>query len=216
MAGADNYNAWLLERSAPYVGDRVLDVGAGIGTFTAMIAAGREVTAAEPDAAFVDVLRRRFANAPNIRVFAGAVGDLPESRYFDSIICFNVLEHIRDDADALRRLREKLAPAGRLLLLVPAHPFLFGAIDAALGHQRRYRKEPLRQLLEQSGFKVEVLRHVNPIGAVGWLVSARVLKRPDIAAGPLRLFDRVVPFIRQLDRVELPFGLSLWAVARAV
>ena len=88
-------------------------------------------------------------------------------------------------------------------------------MDTALGHQRRYRKEPLRRLLEESGFTVDVLRHVNPIGALGWLVSARVLKRTDIAAGPLRLFDRLVPLIRQLDRVELPFGLSLWAVARA-
>ena len=218
MEEAENYNAWLLERSAPYLGRRVLDVGAGIGTFTEALAPGREVTALEPDPAFVAALHSRFAGTPNVRVVAGDVQALDSASLparFDSIVCFNVLEHIADDNDALRRLRAQLVPGGRLLLLVPAHPRLYGPIDRALTHERRYRKDELRRLVGNAGLTVEVVRHVNPVGALGWLVSARVLRRGDIPAGPLRIFDRVVPLLRMLDRVELPFGLSLWAVARA-
>lgn len=215
MAAADNYNAWLLDRSRRYLGRRVLDVGAGIGTFTEMVAPGRHVTAAEPDPAFASVLRRRFANAPNVRIVEAEADTLEPglvSDSFDSVICFNVLEHIPDDLEALRRFRQQLAPEGRLLLLVPAHPLLYGPVDRELGHHRRYRKDALRRLLVQAGFTIETLRYVNPIGALGWLVSARLFRRRGVPAGPLRLFDRLVPLFRGLDRFEVPFGLSLWAV----
>jgi SAM-dependent methyltransferase len=133
---------------------------------------------------------------------------------FDSIVCLNVLEHIRDDTAALRRFHDLLAPGGRLLLLVPAHQVLYGRADQELGHERRYSKRLLQRVLEQSGFAVEVARHVNPVGAAGWLVSGRLLRRTDIPSGALRAYDRAVPLLHALDRVELPFGLSLWVVGR--
>jgi SAM-dependent methyltransferase len=217
MAQADNYNTWLLDRSRPYLGRRVLDVGAGLGTFTELAAAGREVVALEPEAAFATDLRRRFAGRPNVQVVEAEADELEgESGPFDSVICFNVLEHIPDDQGALRQFHSRLAPGGHLLLLVPAHPFLFGAIDRIVQHERRYKREPLRLLLEQTGFAVQTVRYVNPLGALGWLVSGRVLGRGQIPKGPLRLYDNLVPLLRALDRLELPFGLSVWAVARRV
>jgi 2-polyprenyl-3-methyl-5-hydroxy-6-metoxy-1,4-benzoquinol methylase len=219
MAEADRYNAWLLDRSTPFLGQRILDVGAGIGTFAEKVAPGRElVVAVEPDPAYEATLAARLSDKTNVRVMQVEVADLRSDLFeggFDSIICFNVLEHIPDDEAALRILRAQLAPRGRLLLLVPAHPFLFGAIDRTVGHERRYQRDTLRSLLEKAGFAVEVLRYVNPLGAVGWFVSARVLRRRDVPEGPLRLYDRLVPALRVLDRIELPFGLSLWAVARS-
>jgi 2-polyprenyl-3-methyl-5-hydroxy-6-metoxy-1,4-benzoquinol methylase len=216
MAQADNYNTWLLDRSRPYLGRRVLDVGAGLGTFTELAADGREVVALEPEAAFATDLRTRFAGRPNVQIVEAEAGELEESEPFDSVLCFNVLEHIPDDEGALRQFHSRLAPGGHLLLLVPAHPFLFGAIDRAVHHERRYRREPLRRLLEQTGFAVQTARYVNPLGALGWLVSGRVLGRGEIPTGPLRLYDSLVPLLRALDRLALPFGLSVWGVARRV
>ncbi len=214
MALARLYNEWLLERAGPYLGDRVLDFGAGTGTFTELVATGRRlVVAAEPDPEYVPRLRERFAGRSNVEVLALA-GGAELAGDFDSALCLNVLEHIHDDAGALRWLRAALRPGGRLLLLVPAHPFLYGPIDEMLEHERRYAKRALRALLGTSGFEVEVLRRVNPVGAVGWLVSGRLLRRRQIPGGPLRLYDMLVPALRALDRVELPLGLSLWAVAR--
>jgi hypothetical protein len=102
-----------------------------------------------------------------------------------------------------------------LLLLVPAHPRLYGGYDRAAGHERRYSKRTLRGRLLGAGFEVDTLRHVNPLGAVGWLARVRLRRGDEWPSGSFRAFDRLVPALRHLDRVPLPFGLSLWAVARA-
>jgi SAM-dependent methyltransferase len=214
MESARNYNAWLFARCERYLGRRVLDAGAGIGTFAERAAVAREVVAVEPDPELAPILRSRFNGDAGVVVVEGTVDDVRGE--FDSIICFNVLEHIRDDEGTLRRFHELLAPEGRLLLLVPAHRRLYGAIDRAVAHERRYEKAELRERLIATGFDVEVLRLVNPVGAVGWFVSSRLRKRDEVPGGPLLVFDKLVPALRLLDRVELPLGLSLWAVARRV
>jgi SAM-dependent methyltransferase len=218
MAAAANYNAWLLERSRPYLGQRVLDIGAGVGTLTdALSSLCDSVVAAEPDPVLVQALEERFASALNVTVVeadAASIGRAEVPRPFDSIVCFNVLEHIPDDVGAVEVFRSELRPGGRLLLLVPAHPFLFGSLDRMLEHERRYAKPNLEELLAQCGFAIDVLQYVNPVGALGWLVSGRIMRRQQIPEGPLRLFDRFVPVLQSLDRVHLPFGLSLWAAAR--
>jgi SAM-dependent methyltransferase len=214
MAAAERYNAWLLDRAEPYLGRRVLDVGAGIGTFTELLAPLCElVVAVEADPEFTRILEQRFADHSSVKVVhAEAESSLPDGP-FDSIVCFNVLEHIAADDEALTSFRGRLAPGGALLLLVPAHPRLYGATDRMLGHERRYRKPQLRGRLENAGFSVDVLRYVNPVGALGWLVSARLLSREEIPRASLAVFDRTVPLVRHLDRLRLPVGLSLWAIA---
>ena len=212
MEAARNYNAWLFSRCEPHLGRRVLDVGAGIGTFVELAAPGREVVAVEPDPAFWPVLAERFGESPNVEVVQGTADDVAGS--FDSILCLNVLEHIADDLSTLCRFHELLVPGGKLLLLVPAHPSLYGGIDRAMAHERRYRKAELRRRLVAAGFEVDTLRLVNPAGALGWLVSSRLRRREHVPEGQLLLYDKLVPLLRFLDRVELPLGLSVWAVAR--
>jgi SAM-dependent methyltransferase len=217
MDRATNYNRWLFERAEPYLGRRVLDVGAGIGTFTALAADGREVVALEPDARFAARLRARFAAHSGVKVVeaeAEAAGAAAGDRGFDSAVCFNVLEHIDDDAAVLGDFRDVLVPGGRLLLLVPAHPSLYGAVDEVVEHRRRYRRDGLRALLASCGFEIDDARYVNPLGAAGWFVSSRLLRRKLLPERSLLLYDRLVPLLRALDAVPLPFGLSVWSVAR--
>jgi SAM-dependent methyltransferase len=216
MSLAHNYNAWLLERTRPYLGRRVLDVGAGIGTFTAELARlAQSVVALEPDPEEAAVLRSRFAAEDRVSVLQCTAAELPaDEAPFDAAICFNVLEHVRDDVEALRAVHARLRPGGHLLLLVPAHPALYGATDRAVDHARRYDRPALRRAVEAAGVELVELRHVNPVGALGWAVSSRLLRRSEIPAGPLALYDRLVPLLKALDRLRLPFGLSLWAVAR--
>ncbi|HUP32686.1 MAG TPA: class I SAM-dependent methyltransferase [Gaiellaceae bacterium] len=218
MERARNYNDWLLRRSRPYLGRRVLDAGAGSGTFSERLAAdsSRSVVAVEPDPAFELTLRQRFADDQNVVVVAADATALQAEVIggrVDSIICFNVLEHIRDHRAALQSFHDLLVEGGHLLLVVPAHPFLFGSLDEAVEHERRYRKEDVERELTAAGFRTRTLQLVNPVGAVGWLVSSRILKRRSIPARSLGLFDRLVPLLRPLDRVPLPVGLSVWAVA---
>jgi 2-polyprenyl-3-methyl-5-hydroxy-6-metoxy-1,4-benzoquinol methylase len=219
MAEAPRYAAWMLERGAGYLGERVIDLGAGVGTFTEMLAkSGRHVVAVEPDPAFASRLRQRFGGHENVEVREEDADELDRARLgraVDSIVCFNVLEHIADDARTLVKLRTLLAPGGHLLLVVPAHPFLYSSLDALLGHERRYRKADVGRLLRDTSLSIEELRLVNPIGALGWLVSARILGRRQIPLAPLRFYDRLVPLFRALDAFPLPLGLSVWAVASA-
>lgn len=212
MEGAGAYNDWVFDRARPHLGRRVLDAGAGIGTFTELAAEGREVVAVEPDPEQLAILRERVAGQANVQVVEGTIEDV--SGTFDSILCLNVLEHIPDDRGTLRLFCGLLVPGGSLLLLVPAHPALYGGIDRAVDHQRRYTKAGLSDCLREAGFTFAELRLVNPLGALGWFVSSRVLKREQIPAGPLRIYDKLVPALRMLDRADVGLGLSVWAVAR--
>ena len=210
MAGADAYNAWIVDRARPWLRGRVLDVGAGIGTHTRRLAeAADEVVALEPDRRFAAMLR---AAVPAAQVIEGDANDVEGP--FDTIVCFNVLEHIADDEATLRRLRELLAPDGALLLLVPAHPFLFGPVDTAFGHERRYTKGELAAKLRRAGLEPDALRHVNPVGALGWLAQSRIRKREQLSYRGLDFYDKLVPGLRLLEKLPLPVGLSLWAVAK--
>jgi SAM-dependent methyltransferase len=210
MAGAEAYNEWLIDRATPWLHGRILDVGAGIGTHIPRLRGyADELVALEPDPELASILRR---DLPGITLVEGDANAAEGP--FDAILCFNVLEHIADDDGTLRRFRELLAPDGALLLIVPAHPTLFGSLDESFGHERRYTKAELRTKLAGAGLTAAQLRYVNPVGAAGWLLESRILRRRHLPRGGLRLYDRLVPAMRAFDPVSLPFGLSLWAVAK--
>jgi SAM-dependent methyltransferase len=217
MSGAPRYNAWLLERALPHLGPRVIDVGAGIGIFVAQLLPTCElVVAVEPDPTDAEIMRGRFAGEPRVRVEERDAISLEQADVggpFDAAICFNVLEHIDDDVRALRAIRSQLGVGGRLCLLVPAHEALFGTIDRNVGHARRYDRATLRARFEAADLVALETRYVNPLGALGWLLSSRVLRREHVPEAPLKAYDKLVPLLRAADRLPLPFGLSVWAVA---
>jgi|APLak6261679142_1056127.scaffolds.fasta_scaffold00008_95 SAM-dependent methyltransferase len=219
-AGAPNYNRWLASAFRKWAGPRVLEIGAGIGTITAHLAPGRElVTALEVDPFYVRRLKNRFRGTPQVEPWQGdvALADWQElkARRFDTIVLSNVLEHIPDDAGAVRTFANILPPRGALILFVPALPALFGSLDHAVGHHRRYTPETLRAVLDQNGFDLEHLQWMNLVGIPGWFVNGKVLKRRVLPPLQLRVYDRIAPTLATLEaRVKLPVGLSLLAVGR--
>ena len=129
-------------------------------------------------------------------------------------MCLNVLEHIDDHRSTLMDCAHVLPPGGRLVLLVPAMPALYGTLDKALSHFRRYDREPLRRLLIESGFEVESLEYLNRIAVFGWWLSSRVLKRTVLPKDQLALFKLMMPLLKLEERRPPSFGLSLLALAR--
>jgi len=216
---APRYNEWLLERIRPFLGTDVLEIGAGIGTFTLMLAQApnvRRVLGLEPDKHLAGTLVERTKGVGNIEVLEKPVEQLTlelAGGAVDSVVCLNVLEHIQDDRTALVRMAQCLRPGGSLFLLSPAHGLLFGEVDRAVHHQRRYSKAALALLLRDTGFVIETIRYVNPVGALGWLVSSRLLKVRDIPSSSLRIYEHLVPVLKFVDRVPTPFGLSVWVRA---
>ena len=212
---AVNFTRWVGEEIRPFLGGRALEVGCGSGTHTELLARCCEaVIAVDLDPSFVAAASRRFAGNPRVEVIEGDARRLPELGRFDTIVMLDVLEHIEDDVATLAALGRRLAPGGRLVLKVPAHPSLYGALDAAIGHHRRYGRDSLALAAGRAGLALVHCRFFNLAAAPGWWLNARVLKRSEPPEGQIRLYDRLVPAFRLLDRLTgPPFGASLIAAA---
>jgi len=215
MEGAHRYNRWIYDRVRGGLGQRVLEIGCGTGTITSFMVDRQLVVGIDVVDDYIRSTSHRFDDRPNIVVRRH---DLTESidalrgYRFDSALSVNVFEHIANDEGAMKAVYALLEPGGTFTLLVPCHPALLGGFDRDIGHHRRYTKRELRRKLEASGFTVERIRRSNPVGALGWLVNVRLLGLRRLRG--TGLFDRLVPAFAVLDRVELPLGLSVIAVAR--
>lgn len=213
MREAKNYNRYLqtlVERHAAGAA-RVIDFGAGSGTFAVPSAAGGlDVTAVEPD----DELRALIV-AAGIPAVA-QVSALP-SQAFEYAYTLNVIEHIEADVDALRELRTKLIPGGRLFVYVPAFPILFTSMDAKVRHIRRYTRRSLSACLGAAGFEVQTIRYADSLGFLATLLfKAMDSGTGDVNRRLLTLYDRLAfPVSRALDTVTHRwFGKNVLALAQ--
>src|SRR5262245_54733064 len=212
------YNAFLWEQLKPFVGQRVLEVGSGTGLLTAYLASRQRVLATELDPEYVALLERTYAGRPNIEVRRldlsqlATAGLAPGS--FDTVICSNVLEHIENDAAALAAMRTLVSPGGRVVLVIPALKALYGEIDRAIEHHRRYSRDEIQDKLVRAGLAIEHLSFFNMIGVPGWWLNSRVLKRRAVPGIQARLNDFLVPLLRLEKRFGPPVGMSLLAVGR--
>jgi glycosyltransferase involved in cell wall biosynthesis len=217
LARAERYNRWILQQLAPWLGQRILEVGSGIGSFTRYLLGRDLIVATDLNQRYLRILGNTFERHTRVEVMALDLTSFDPAplaaRKLDTIVGLNVLEHIEDDRGALRRLYASLAPGGRLLLLVPAHAWLYGSIDRAIDHQRRYERAGLVAKLEEAGFLVEHTEFFNRLGVAGWWLNSRILRRTKVPALQLRLQNLLVPLLRAEAVVPLPFGLSLIAVA---
>ncbi len=209
------YNRWLHDRFDGFLGRRVLEVGSGVGNQTRYFADRERVVASDIEPHYLRELRRRFEGSQNVRVASFVFpltdaerADLRGERV-DSIVCMNVLEHIEHDAATLRDFASVLEPGGRLVLLVPALPRLYGTLDVALRHFRRYDKDGLATLVSDSGFEVKDIRFLNRPGVFGWWLNSRVLKRTVLPKGQLSAFKWLMPLLRREESIRPSFGMSL-------
>ena len=216
------YIRWQLDQFEPYLGRRVLEVGCGVGAILAQLGPRDFVMGVDVEPELADFTRKRFAGRSNhefatldITSLTVAERSKLKQHEFDTIVCSNVLEHIDDHRSAVASMGDLLVPGGALALLVPAHPALFGPYDLTDGHFRRYTKATLRELLDGANLNIERLHHFNSIGAVGWWVQYRVMRRSDQTQGDYKLMQTLVPILSAVEkRLKPPIGLSLVAVAR--
>jgi SAM-dependent methyltransferase len=218
LGRAERYNRWMFNQLAPHLGQRVLEIGSGIGNLTRYLVGRELVVATDLNPRYLRLLANTFERHTRVQLLPLDLADfdpaaLADSR-LDTIVCLNVLEHIEDDRRALRRLWETLVPGGRLVLLVPAHQRLYGAIDRAIHHYRRYERADLLSKLVEVGFQVEHTAFFNRLGVLGWYANSVLLQRTTVPGVQLRLQNLLVPLLRVESALSLPFGLSLIAVGR--
>jgi len=220
MQKATHYTDWIVRLAAPYPGGRVLEVGPGLGIVTERIYQGRVVTCAEIDQMAAEIMRSRFTDVPAVRVIDGNIeNDDWRSgtgvAEYDRAVCVNVLEHVADDLAGLRNMRAALRPGGHMFLFVPALMALYGSLDRAVGHERRYSVNEVKEKAQAAGFDIVSVRYANLLGALGWFWSSRITRRSMPGTTILRMFDPLVPIWAAVEsRISIPFGMSVVCVAR--
>ncbi len=219
LSAAKNYNQWVYELTRPHLGLRVLEVGCGIGNMTEFWLKHARVMATDINPVHLKEAEARWSNRDQLVTGLWDVAEAPSHtvRAFapDTVVCINILEHVLDDARALRNMFDLLVPGGKLVLYVPALTQLYGSLDKELDHHRRYAKQQVRTLAAGAGFTEQTLRFVNGPGIFGWWLNSRVLKRTYFSPHQIAIYDRLIPVIKAVeDIVAPPLGQSLLYVGQ--
>ena len=213
MALAVNYHRWILKRFTPFLGKRIVEVGGGTGSFSELLLETRPeiLTVLEPSANMYPVLVRQLSGIEKghlaqvrqctlVQAFAGSRAPQP-----DSILYVNVLEHIEDDKEELRTAHSVLAHRGRVLIFVPANPWLMGSLDRQLGHFRRYTMRELSSKCRAAGFTVRHSSYFDLLGILPWWLKYCILKSDHLEPAAVRFYDRwVVPISSRLEGLAAP------------
>lgn len=217
LEGARRFNLWLGDTLRPFVGDRILEIGAGIGNLTGQFIPRELYVASDVNPNYLHYLRSYSYGKPYLRVmeidavkpadFDGLDGQ------FDTVLMLNVLEHLPLEAAALGNVWRALEPGGRAIILVPQHPALHGTLDEALEHRLRYTPAGLTQALTSAGFRVEKLFDFNRVSVPAWWLNGRWLRRKTFSRVQIKLLDTAIPLLRRIDHLWPWGGLSLIAVA---
>lgn len=223
MAKTKNYNRWVFEQYRDHIGDSILDVGAGLGTFVDYIKNRKKIILLEIEDENVKRLKIKYKGYKNIKAIKGDLSKqnlVPEIKRekINTVICLNTLEHIKTDKLMIANIRRSILPKGKLILYVPALKALYGTLDKNLGHYRRYQKDELEQLLVRNRFKIIKSRYLNSFGTLSWFLYSRILKRKKVKEKRILAYDRwLVPIISKMESLlNLPFGQSLLIIAEAV
>jgi hypothetical protein len=230
LAVACNYQRWVFEMIEPFLGSRILEIGAGIGNMSKWLPIRERLILTENDLELLKLLKNTFtydrtdADLSKIRIEQYDVLNQSPERFceenVDTLVSFNVLEHVEDDEKSLLSLLTLLrcsqAPGTkRLISFVPAHPWAYGELDSKFGHYRRYSKHHVAKLVKKLDPEARFwCQHFNFMGLWGWVLSGRILRRNTIGLGTIETFELLNPLARSLDFIahkilRLPLGQSL-------
>jgi SAM-dependent methyltransferase len=211
FADATIWKAYLARQLRRYLGGRVLEVGAGIGSTTKSLCDGsaRQWLCLEPDRAMAARLQQEIQTGrlpACCAAEAGSLAELAPERIFDAVLYVDVLEHIREDGDELRSAVGRLAPGGHLVVLAPAHQSLFTPFDRAIGHYRRYSR---RQLLDlrPPGLTPVRGRYLDSAGLIASAGNRLLLRSATPTPSQIWLWDRVL--VRASRLLDPLFGYRL-------
>lgn len=204
FAHARKWKARLAEEIRPFLGARVLEVGAGLGETTKALVTSRQTswTLLEPDPLLAQAAGR-LVDAEELprscRVVVGSTSNLEGADTFDSVIYVDVLEHIADDRGELTRAAGLVEDGGHLIVMSPAHQWLYSPFDARIGHVRRYSRRTLGEAGPE-GCRLLRLRYLDAAGLLASLANRVLLRQAMPTLEQVITWDRtLVPMSRWLD-----------------
>ena len=215
---AHRFHQYYVDLFGECIVGNVLEVGGGQGAITRHLleCKPQRLTVCEPDADFAAILRDRFGEVAEI--VPGRLDDVPaEAGSFDAIVYVDVLEHIGDDQDEVRRAALRLKLDGTLVIGGPAHSWLYSPFDAAIGHWRRYDRQSIEALVRASGLlRLERFKYFDSVGMVLSFGNRYLARRSMPSRKQIQFWNNVIlPMSRGMDCVlRHRFGKSFVAVAR--
>jgi glycosyltransferase involved in cell wall biosynthesis len=219
LSHARRFNRWMVKLIEPYLGMRIVEIGAGIGNISRQLPQREKLVVTDVDPTYLYLLDRAFSGNEIVRVERfdltddGHIDDVGRGAN-DTVVCLNVLEHIEDEEAAVARMKQLLEKDGRLILLVPQHQWLYGSYDELVGHYRRYSKAHMRCVMNKADLEIEYMGNFNFLSIPGWWFNACLLKSKKMSRLQLKLYDTIVPIMRMVEyALPLP-GLSLICVAK--
>jgi glycosyltransferase involved in cell wall biosynthesis len=216
LSWAYRYNRWLADTIREFCGNRVLEIGSGVGNITKHLIPRLEYVASDVNPLYLQTLGTLEDDRPYLQTAYCDVtegGSFPKTKGgYDTVICLNVIEHIEDDRAALSNIKSVLAEGGRAVILVPHGQWNFGTLDEVLEHKRRYSEETLRMLAADCGLEVVRMLGLNRVGTLAWFINGKLMRRRGFGLGQIWALNWFTPVFRLVDRfVPLP-PLSLIAV----
>jgi glycosyltransferase involved in cell wall biosynthesis len=210
------FNLWLGNTLRPFLGNRVLEIGAGVGTITSQFIPREVYVVTDTSPHFLHYLRSYSFGKPYLRVLEADADHQRElqglEREFDTVIAINQLEHAEDEKQCLRSLCDLLMIGGRAIILAPQHPSLHGSLDRFLKRHKRYTAAEVEQLMQEAGFRIEKIIDFNRVSVPGWWLNGKLLRRNKFSRLQLKVLDMATPILKRLDRY-LPWrGLSVLAI----
>lgn len=224
IGSAKCFNKWMYETIKPWSAGKVLEIGSGIGNISKFfVDDGFEIMLSDLREDYFKELNEKYGGKKELLgitqmdivdpEFPAKFQHLKES--FETIFALNVVEHIFDDALALKNCRSLLKPGGNLIILVPAYQGLYGSIDAALDHYRRYTKSSLTAVFAKNKYRIVHRQYFNFMGIFGWFVFGRIFKQDTIGGGQMKLYSLMVPIFRIIDKLLFhSMGLSVIVVGK--
>ncbi len=191
---AIHWKTYWSKAIAPFIGERVLEAGAGVGANMQLFFDNqrkRVWVCMEPDTQLVKTLAQTLRENTEPKIVAATIDALSETSNFDSILYIDVLEHIEDDVGELRRASARLAPGGKLIVLSPAYNVLYSEFDKAIGHFRRYTGRTLRDL-KPDGMRLVSLRYLDSVGLMLSLGNRLLLRQSQPTLRQILFWDRVI------------------------
>jgi len=215
---ARRLNFWIGKTLRPFIGNRVLEVGAGIATFTGQFIPREFYVAADSNPHCLRYLQTFSFGKPYLHVLHMNPSD-PEhfeglQQSFDTALVVNVLDRVADDQAVLKNIWSTLEPGGRALVFVPQNPKLFGELDTALGRRERYTRAKLEDSLQSAGFEIEKIFDFNRFSVPGWWLNSRLLRKARISRLQLKAVDIAMPLLTRIDALNPWKGLNLIAIAK--
>ena len=217
LSRTHRYNQWIVNSIAPYLGDRILEVGSGIGTISSFLCPRDLVIFTDANHQYIQRLQNQFSDQPNVKILHMDISSNTKNSLIeeelDTIVCLNVLEYTSNDKFALESSYKIIKNKGRLLLLVPHFTFFPSTVNTIRPNQHIYSKANLIKILRETGFKIIEIKYFNRIGAVWWFINCKLLKKSQFSRVHLKFFDMFVWLWKILDKI-LPWpGQSIIAVA---